>query len=103
MGEEYSTAHAARLAAQLPKGSRCKGAENPRNEWSDEMWALWRIERNINLLRWGMGVKYDGEDTPKPMPYPGMELDKEIERFRFKANKSAVDSAFGMNGGVDGN
>lgn len=98
MGADYSCAHAACLAAQLPKGSRCKALNDPHDEWSEEMWALWRIEQNIGLLRWGF-VNYEGEEAPSPMPYPGQERDKALMSVRFEANRSAVDRAFGMNGG----
>ena len=98
MGEEYSHAHAACLATQLPKGSRCRKAEDPHDEWSDEAWALWRIERAVNLLRWSF-IKYEGEETPKPFPYPGQKHDQEIAHKRFEIGKSAVDAAFDMSGG----
>ncbi|MBQ6411116.1 MAG: hypothetical protein IJI16_04115 [Atopobiaceae bacterium] len=99
MGEEYSYSHAACLATQLPKGARCRAADDPHDEWDDKMWALWRIERNTNLMRWGSGVRYEGEEAPKPMPYPGQESDKKAARLRFEVNKAAVDAALGMNGG----
>lgn len=98
MGDDFSTAHAACLAAQLPKGSRCNKAENPKNEWGDVMWTLWRMERNLNLLRWGF-VKYDGEPQPGPMPYPGQRDDEKARAVRYRENKAIVDAAFGMNGG----
>lgn len=100
MGDDYSHAHAACLAAQLPKGARCLVAEDSRSSWSDEMWMLWRIERNTNLSRWGV-VRYDGEEAPGSLPYPGQKVDQLRSRLRFEANKRAVDEAFGMNGGED--
>lgn len=98
MGEDYSHTHAACLATQLPKGARCLSSGDPHDEWDDQMWALWRIERNVNLLRWGF-VKYEGEEQPKPMPYPGQKSDRMAAQIRFEANKTAVDAAFGMDGG----
>lgn len=100
MGEDFSHAHAACLATQLPKGARCRVAEDPHEEWGDEMWALWHIERSINLLRWGF-VKYKGEKQPKPLPYPGKKEDEAAAKLRFEVGKMAVDTAFGMNGGDD--
>lgn len=98
MGDEFSYAHAACLATQLPKGARCRVADDPHEAWSDEMWALWHVERSVNLLRWSF-VKYDGEEQPKPLPYPGQKRDAIVRAARFEANKTAVDEAFGMNGG----
>lgn len=100
MGEEYSHAHAACLATQLPKGSRCRAAEDPHDEWDEKTWMLWRIERNTNLARWGLGVRYEGEEDPRPAPYPGQERDKRIMQVRFEVNKRNVDEAFGMSGGA---
>ena len=102
MGDEYSHAHAACLASQLPKGSRCCAVEDPHDEWDESTWLLWHIYKRLNQLRWGF-VKYEGEDQPEPLPYPGQELDKEASRIRFERNKSAVDAAFNINGGDDDN
>lgn len=101
MGDEYSHAHAACLATQLPKGARCLRSGDPHDEWDDQMWMLWRIEKNTNLARWGLGVKYEGEEQPKPAPYPGQKEDRLASHMRFTANRAAVDAAFGMNGGAD--
>ena len=103
MGEDYSHAHAACLAAQLPKGARCLAAADPHLSWSDETWMLWHIERNISLLRWEF-LKFEGEDDPPTagLPYPGKALDAETWRMRFETNRQAVDEAFNMGGGDDG-
>ena len=95
MGDDYSHAHAACLAAQLPKGSRCRKSDDPHSEWSDEMWALWHIERSVNLLRWGF-VKYEGEGQPEPLPYPGQKQDRAAAKLRFEVNKAQVEDAFGL-------
>ena len=100
MGDDFSHSHAACLAAQLPKGARCRVADNPKHEWSDEAWLLWRIERNTSLLRWGF-VNYEGEPQPKPVPYPGRDADETALAARFEMNRQLVDKAFGKNGDVD--
>ena len=100
MGDEYSHAHAACLAAQLPKGSRCRAHDDPHDGWTDSEWVFWRIERNLSLLRWNF-IKYDGEKQPMPMPYPGQAGDAEAARLRFETGKEMVDRAFDMNGGGD--
>jgi len=102
MGLAYSLAHAACLAAQLPRGSRCFVADDPHDEWDESTWMLWHIYRRLNQLRWGF-VKLEGEDQPEPLPYPGQAQDAAASRKRFEANKSAVDAAFNMNGGDDVN
>lgn len=103
MGDEFSHAHAACLAAQLPKGARCRIADDPHEEWSREAWTLWRIDHAVNLLRWCF-LKYDGEAQPEPIPYPGAELDRAIKNMRLKSNMRAVGHAFGMEeGGEDDN
>jgi hypothetical protein len=102
MGEGYSHAHAACLAANLPRGARCRVADNPKEAWDERTWILWHIEHHINLVRWSL-VKYQGEEQPKPLPYPGQKDDRAAAAARFEVNKAAVDAAFGMNGGDDGN
>lgn len=100
MGDEYTHAHAACLAAQLPKGSRCLSSGDPHDEWDDSVWMLWRIEHNLRMLR-GVFLSYDGEKTQEPAPYPGQKSDKQAAQARFEANRALVDAAFGMNGGAD--
>ena len=95
MGDDFSHAHAACLAAQLPHGARCLVADDPHQEWSSEMWMLWHIERNIDRIRWVL-LKHDGESVPTGLPYPGRERDDEARRMRFEVNRAAVDSAFNM-------
>ena len=97
MGDAYSHAHAACLASQLPRGARCLAADDPHQEWSDEMWMLWHMERSIDRIRWVL-LKYDGEEVPSGLPYPGKDSDDQARKIRFEINRSAVDRAFGMNG-----
>lgn len=101
MGEDYTLAHAARLAAHLPAGSRCDVAGDPHGRWDDGTRLLWRIERELNLLRWRF-APFEGEGQPEPLPYPGHEEDARAAMERFIGNKQSVDAAFGLEGGDDG-
>lgn len=100
MGEEYSHRHAAVLAAQLPRGSRCRAADDPHDEWDDQTWMLWRVHREITALRWSF-VKYKGEKQPRQAPYPGQADDELAAERRYRENKRKVDEAFGISGGAD--
>lgn len=102
MGDEFSHAHAACLASQLPKGARCRVADDPHEAWGAQEWILRRIAHDMAVLRWCF-AKYDGEPQPSPLPYPGEGLDKEMEGIRLRMNKESVDKAFNMtDGGEDG-
>lgn len=101
MGDEFSHAHAACLAAQLPKGARCRVADDPHEEWGTEAWMLRNMEHSLDLLRWCF-LKYENEPQPSPRPYPGKARDDAAAEARMAANRTAVDAAFGMNGGEDG-
>lgn len=98
MGVEYSHAHAACLAAQLPQGARCLVAEDPHERWDEATWLLWDIENNTRVTRWAAGVRLqsEGDRPPEPRDYPGCEIDREIARIRFNENKRNVDEAFGI-------
>lgn len=94
MGEWFSHAHAACLAAQLPRGSRCRVAENPREEWDESTWMLWRVEHGLSMLAWGLSGA-PGQ-PPGPLDYPGCDEDRAIEAARLQDNKRKVDEAFGI-------
>lgn len=101
MGVDYSHAHAACLAAQLPKGARCRVADSPSEEWSTGEWFLWRMEHEINTLRWAF-AQYENEPAPERLPYPGKDIRDAMSALRFETGRQAVDEAFGMIGGEDG-
>lgn len=68
MGTDYSVAHAAALASQLPRESRCLRQIDPDFGWSDETFALIHLDYLIRLLIYGLaGAK--GE-VPKPIKTP---------------------------------
>lgn len=102
MGEDFSHAHAACLAAQLPSTSRCNASLDPHAKWDELTWMMWRVEREMAVLRWSF-CRYDNEPQPEYLPYPGKEKDKTVARERHERSKAAVDAAFGMmDGGNDG-
>lgn len=97
MGDEFSHAHAACLAAQLPRGSRCRVAEDPHEEWDEATWLLWRIEHSTRLARWTSGLTFRGEgNPPQQLDYPGVAGDRIAAQTRFKETKQRVDEAFGI-------
>ena len=97
MGTDYSHAHAACLAAQLPRGARCRVAENPKEEWNEETWMLWRIEHSTRLTRYQMGLAFQGEgNPPRQIDYPGVQADRALVAMRFAENKLKVNEAFGI-------
>lgn len=97
MGTDYSHAHAACLAAQLPRGARCRVADNPKEEWSEETWMLWRIEHSTRLTRYQMGIAFQGEPSPpRQIDYPGAAHDRVAAEIRFRQTKQRVDEAFGI-------
>ena len=75
MGRDYSVAHAADLAANLPNGCRCSVAENPLCEWSLETVLLALIEHHLAI--WNFAHRKDknpADEQPKlliPRPSEG--------------------------------
>lgn len=70
MGSSFTISHAAVLAAQLPRESRCLIKINPDLEWSNEMSALARIDYEFQILLNAMSGKKGGQ-KPKPIQTPG--------------------------------
>lgn len=64
MGHGYTVSHAAVLAAQLPRNSRCMAQIDADLVWSDETAALLRVVYLLEILIWQLG----GGKTPKPEP-----------------------------------
>lgn len=69
MGSDYSVAHAAVLASQLPRSARCLRTIDPDFAWSDETTVLASIHYLLRCviyqLSGGKGEK------PKPIRTPG--------------------------------
>lgn len=96
MGVDYSHAHAACLATQLPKEARCMASDDPHDKWDEVMWMLWRIEYQTRLVRYGVGMRADGEQPPLPLDYPGKGLDEMRAQARREENKRRVRTAYGL-------
>ena len=93
MGIEYSTAHAAALAANLPRESATVRAVVPEAAWSDETYLLSAIEYDLRVLAWQNskdGAK--GRNRPKRPQTPA-----DVERVRGKVQQTdfaAIMAAF---------
>ena len=77
MGTDYTVHHAAVLAAQLPRESRCLRAVDADLAWSDETALLASIQYLLRCIVWQLGGG-KGE-TPKPLQTP-RELRESAER-----------------------
>ncbi len=81
MGSDYTVAHAAVLAAQLPMESRCIRADNPEREWTETEYMLAELLYGVAVLAWQRskdGAK--GINRPKrPMtPARRAEMDRRM-------------------------
>ena len=100
MGSAYSVAHAAALAANLPRESACVRAVAPEAAWSDEAYLLANIEYGIRVLMWQNsrdGVR--DRNRPKRIQTPA-----DVERVRGKVegtDLSAIAEALGLGKGED--
>lgn len=71
MGRSYSHAHAACLAAQLPRESRCFRAEEPSAAWGDAEYLLAAIEHGVRMLLWSKTKDAaKGRNAPKAVQTP---------------------------------
>lgn len=88
MGRDYSTLHAADLAACLPRESCSMTAEDPLNGWTLELQLLALIE--WHLADWNWAHTKDGKARrnrpklliPKPKGKPGSEAGKTVAMTR---------------------
>lgn len=97
MGVDYSIAHAAVLASQLPPHSRCAIKANPDAAWSDERAVLERIDYDVRYLAWMFskdGAK--GLNPPKPPKTPAQlkALGDQIQEA--KDSRAELDRLFGI-------
>lgn len=79
MGTDYTVPHAAVLAAQLPRDSRCLRAVDPDLAWSDETALLASIHYLLRCVIWQLGGGKG--DMPRPLQTPGeaREMAEQIE------------------------
>ena len=64
MGDDFTVAHAAVLASQLPREARCLREIDPNLAWSDETAALASIQYLVRCIVWQLG----GGKGDKPQP-----------------------------------
>ena len=71
MGRAYTHAHAACLAAQLPRESRCFRADDPAAAWGDSEYLLAAIEHGVRMLLWSKTKDAErGRNAPKALQTP---------------------------------
>lgn len=71
MGGSYTHAHAACLAAQLPRESRCFSAEDPSAQWGDAEYLLAAIEHGVRMLLWSKTKDAaKGRNVPRALQTP---------------------------------
>ena len=98
MGGDYTLAHAAALAAQLPVESRCYKFDHPEAAWTAGDYLLAEIAYGISILAW-QNTK-DGQkglNRPKRPVTPAQRA--EMER---KLSETDFDYIDKMMGGSDG-
>lgn len=79
MGADYSVAHAAVLANQMPRESRVFRALNPDLEWSDEMSVLVRIDYLLQVLLQALtGNKSGFRPTPIQTPSERVHIQEQL-------------------------
>lgn len=82
MGNAYSVAHAAILAAQLPEGARSLGVIDPVLSWTTDRYLLASIEYSLRALLWTKTKDAEkGRNKPKMVPTPSQRerLRKKVE------------------------
>lgn len=97
MGTDFTVAHAAVLASQLPRGSRALRALNPDLEWSDEMGVLVRIDYLLQILLHALGGKKGG-DKPKPLETPSERLKKQDKFAHIENEMDEIAKTLGIGG-----
>lgn len=96
MGTDYTFAHAAALAANLPPESATLRAQDV---WSERDWMLWSIEFNLRALRWELR---GNENVPKPQPLMTPEDRKRVRDKMAATDMQRIAERLGINleGGV---
>lgn len=101
MGIDYSYAHAACLAANLPLESRCAKADCEQLQWSTMDYLLARVVDGVEWLCWSKSKKAQkkGAEPPEPMQRPG-ERSAALRKAE-ATDKEFVDKILNMNKGAD--
>lgn len=99
MGRDYTLAHAAALAAQLPVESRCFRHDHPETAWTTGDYLLAEMAYELAVIAWQRskdGAK--GINRPKRIPTPAQQAEA---RRRFESTDfEYIDQI--LNGGTDG-
>lgn len=86
MGTDYTVAHAAALAAKMPRESACVREVVPEAAWDDEVYLLAAIEYDLRMLVWQNskdGAK--GRNKPKRPQTPA-----DVERVKRKVSNTDI-------------
>ena len=97
MGLDYSVAHAAACAANLPRDAACVRAVSPEAAWSDETYLLSAIEYDLRVLAW-QNSKDGAKNRNKPKR---MQTPADVERIKQKAQHTdfrAIAEALNLGG-----
>ena len=97
MGCDYSVAHAAACAANMPRDSACVRAVSPVAAWSDETYLLAQIEYDLRVLAW-QNSKDGAKNRNKPKR---MQTPADVERIKQKAENTdfrAIAEALNLGG-----
>jgi len=88
MGMDYSIAHAADLAANLPQQSRCMCALEPALEWDRKDYLLAEAVGMLRLLVW-MQTKdgHKGRNRPKMVELPQFKAQDSSQEERLSAEE----------------
>lgn len=105
MGSDYTVLHAADLAANLPRDSRCGVADDPLNEWTTELCLLALIEHHLHEWNWAHSKASSDESTRPRLLIPIPEKDGDdgqSVRMGVDEMMEFVGSLIAENGGEDG-
>lgn len=98
-GREYGMLHAAALAAQLPRESRCVRLENPEKEWGDGLYMLHAAEHALRVLAWQQTEDAAKKrNFPKPLPTPADRA--RVQRRLERTDVDRINRILGIEGGV---
>lgn len=97
MGADYTVAHAAVLASQLPANARCAAKLNPNLSWTQERAALERLDYHVRYLMWMLskdGAK--GTNQPQPPETPSQVQMRTEQIQDTQKNRALVDRLLGV-------
>lgn len=93
VGSAFTFSHAANLAANLPKDSRCLVKIEPDLSWNSETWILRRIDYLLASIAYNLGGKSSQKPKILDPPSKAAHIERSIENTDFKkiAERLGVD------------